>query len=123
MNYQHDATLLKNGNILVFDNGKEISRVIEINPKTNKIEWEYDGGPAKTDKAKFYSPFISGARRLKNGNTLITDGMHGHIFEVTKTGKVVWDYFEEYPRKYNNSWPFGEIFKAINYESGFIKNY
>src|SRR5262249_7611812 len=45
---QHAPCLLANGNILIFDNGVHrlddsmpFSRVIEVNPSTNKIEWKY----------------------------------------------------------------------------------
>ena len=40
----------------------------------------------------FYAPYISGAQRLPNGNTLICDGVHGTLFEVTPAGKTVWKY-------------------------------
>ena len=40
----------------------------------------------------FYSPYISGVQRLPNGNTLVCPGAHGHIFEVTADGDVVWEY-------------------------------
>jgi hypothetical protein len=39
-----------------------------------------------------YSPFISSAQRLPNGNTLICSGGQGTLFEVTPTGQVVWFY-------------------------------
>jgi len=93
--HQHDPTLLPNGNILIFDNGihraiAEVtySRVIELNPKTKKIEWEYKA-PVMTD---FFSPACSGAQRLPNGNTLICSTMQGWIFEVTREGEIVWEY-------------------------------
>jgi hypothetical protein len=40
----------------------------------------------------FFGSYISGAQRLPNGNTLICSGPHGHFFEVTKDGEVVWEY-------------------------------
>ena len=40
----------------------------------------------------FYSAFISGAQRLPNGNTLICSGAAGRLFEVTREGRIVWDY-------------------------------
>jgi len=76
LGHQHNPTILENGNILLFDNGlhslsKAInpsrSRVVEINPKTDKIEWEY----VDKDLMSFYSPICAGAQRLPNGNTLI----------------------------------------------------
>ncbi len=48
--------------------------------------WSYSAGD------DFYSAFISGAQRLPNGNTLIASGAPGRIFEVTRDGRVVWDY-------------------------------
>lgn len=96
---QHDPTYLDNGNILIFDNGTQrlsdphtYSRVIEVNPKTNEIVWEYRDTPAYN----FYSAFISGAQRLANENTLIVEGLNGRIFEVTSKGEVVWEYVSPY---------------------------
>ncbi len=93
---QHDPTLLDNGNILLFDNGMQkpdtmrsgipASRVLEVNPKTNEIEWEYTGDGLRG--FRFFSGVISGAQRLPNGNTLITEGVPGRIFEVKKGEKV-----------------------------------
>lgn len=44
------------------------------------------------DANRFYSPFISGMQRLPNGNTMITEGSHGRIFEVTPEHELVWEY-------------------------------
>jgi hypothetical protein len=43
-------------------------------------------------KTDFFAPFISGAQRLENGNTLICSGTNGTVFEVTGVGEVVWKY-------------------------------
>jgi hypothetical protein len=92
---QHDPSLLDNGNVLIFDNGiyrkensRTYSRVIEIDPRTNEIVWEYKELPYYN----FYSPHISGARRLPNGNTLVTEGAFGRMFQITKEGEIVWEY-------------------------------
>lgn len=94
------------GNILVFDNGgyagygilgipcrfiRFYSRVIEFNPITYDIVWEYvkKDGPINN---RFYSDRISGAQRLPNGNTLICEGDKGRIFEVTPLNEIVWKY-------------------------------
>ncbi|MCB9897648.1 MAG: aryl-sulfate sulfotransferase [Planctomycetes bacterium] len=45
-----------------------------------------------SDKGTFLSPFISGAQRLPNGDTLVCEGISGRLFEVNRAGKVVWDY-------------------------------
>ena len=96
---QHDPNLLANGNVLIYDNGSHrkhtglpFSRVIEVDPSTNEIVWQYQDSPAYN----FFSPYISGARRLANGNTLITEGMFGRIFQVTPEGEVVWEFINPY---------------------------
>ena len=93
ISHQHHATQLEDGRILVFDNGshstgRSTSRVIEVDPETGEIEWTYEGSPP----ASFYSSYISGADRLPNGNTLICEGAHGRLFEVTRRGEIVWEY-------------------------------
>lgn len=51
--------------------------------------WRYVASP---DPDSFHSPFISGAHRLSDGNTLITSGGPGRFFEVTPDGDIVWEY-------------------------------
>jgi hypothetical protein len=92
---QHAPSLLPNGNILLFDNGPHrldesfpFSRAIEVNPATNQIVWKYQ----EPRPFNFYSPRISNAQRLPNGNTLINEGVFGRFFEVTPDGDVVWEY-------------------------------
>jgi hypothetical protein len=107
---QHNAHIIPKGlpgagNLLVFDNGgssgygfstpiapdgtgafaRASSRVLEINPVTLQLVWSYNG-------PRFFSTNISGAQRLVNGNTMITEGASGRLMEVTKEGKIVWEY-------------------------------
>ncbi|AEF86083.1 conserved hypothetical protein [Treponema primitia ZAS-2] len=108
------------GNLLVFDNGgwagygapsgtstyglndkhRDYSRVIEFNPLTLKIEWEYTAEKAgythSLENYRFYSPYISSAQRLPNGNTLITEGSDGRLLEVTPEKQTVWEYLNPY---------------------------
>jgi hypothetical protein len=42
--------------------------------------------------ADMKSDFISGAKKLPNGNVLICVGDVGRFFEVTRNGEVVWEY-------------------------------
>jgi hypothetical protein len=86
----HDATLLKSGNVLIFDNGlgSGQSRVVEVDPRTDTIVWQYQA-PQPTD---FYSASRGSAQRLENGNTLIAESDEGHAFEVTSAGQVVWSW-------------------------------
>lgn len=92
--YQHHASALPNGNILVFDNGMNrlqslsYSRVIEVTTTDSKVAWQYEANPQQ----QFFSGHISGCQRLPNGNTLICEGTSGRIFEVTQTGDVAWEW-------------------------------
>jgi hypothetical protein len=97
--HQHDPRELDNGNILLFDNGthrhsywEEYSRVVEIDPKTDEIVWEYKA-PYPPD---FFSQFMGGAERQPNGNTVICDSCNGRIFEVTHDGEMVWEYVQPF---------------------------
>lgn len=115
---QHDARWIPEGlpgagHILMFNNGAgrrdgRYSSVIEIAPPANadgryelaadkafgpeRPVWEYTA-PNKED---FFSGHISGAHRLKNGNTLICSGEEGRIFEVTADAKLAWDYISPF---------------------------
>jgi Arylsulfotransferase (ASST) len=115
------ATLPGAGNIIVFDNGgnssygalaygnvtgcpgtypsalRDYSRVLEFDPITFEVVWEYENLQGFTDvdgnwNRKFFSSFISSVQRLVNGNTLITEGNQARIFEVTPDKEIVWEY-------------------------------
>ena len=64
------------------------SMLTGIQYKSNQVVWSYQSFWPNS----FYSWYISGQNRLPNGNTSITSGAQGHLFEVTPTGEVVWDY-------------------------------
>src|SRR5262249_34676831 len=49
-----------------------------------QFAWTYVA-PKKSD---FFAPFISGAQRLENGNTLICSGTNGTVFEVTPDDNI-----------------------------------
>ena len=105
------------GNIMIYDNGghagygapnpsgmtglnnavRDSSRVIEINPVTLKIVWEYSAkATGHRDHYKFYSSYVSSAQRLPNGNTMITNGSVGQFMEVTPDKEIVWEYISPY---------------------------
>jgi hypothetical protein len=122
---QHHAHMIPRGlpgegNILVFDNGgwagygapnpgaptgldnalRDYSRVLEFDPVSLKIVWQYTPTEAgliiPMNSFLFYSGFVSSAQRLPNGNTLITEGAYGRIFEITQDYKIVWEYISPY---------------------------
>lgn len=82
---QHQPTLLDDGGLLLFDNlggGGGRSRVIEIEPRTLRVRWQYGG---------FFSKTLGSCQRLPNGNTLITESENGRALEVTRGGRIVWE--------------------------------
>jgi Arylsulfotransferase (ASST) len=132
---QHHAHLIPKGlpgagNVLVFDNGgssgygfanpiapdgrgafaRATSRVLEINPVTLELVWSYAN-------PRFFSTNISGAQRLPNGNTLITAGAGGRMFEVTREGAIVWEYM--YPL-FSDANPSNAVYRAYRVPYGWI---
>jgi hypothetical protein len=83
---------------------RDYSRVLEIDPVAMKIVWQYTPNEAgflyPMDSSRFYSPFISGMQRLPNGNTLITEGSNGRVFEVTPDYEIVWEFISPYKGKF-----------------------
>ncbi len=59
------------------------------------------------------SDFISGVRRLANGNTLICAGAPGRLLEVTRAGAVVWDYENPHPADHPSEDPGGPPTYAV----------
>jgi hypothetical protein len=125
---QHHAHLIPRGlpgegNILVYDNGgwagygapnpgsptgfdnalRDYSRVLEFNPSTLEIKWQYTpkeaGYTIPHTACNFYSGFISSAQRLPNGNTLITEGAQCRLLEVTPQHELVWEFINPYRSK------------------------
>lgn len=88
---QHSATFLDNGNILIFDNGykRNHSRIVEVNPITKKVELKYVANPPSS----FFCKLGGAVHKLASGNMLITDTMRGRVFEITKEGEIVWDFY------------------------------
>jgi hypothetical protein len=100
------------GNVFLFDNhgsaffppawgdrlwqANPSSRVLEVDPIAKKVVWQYTAHASRRPLWEFHSSFISSARRLPNGNTLINEGMRGRLFQVTPAGEIVWEYVSPY---------------------------
>lgn len=111
---QHDVRWIPSGlpgagNLMAFDNGSDrpgpdYSAIVEISPPlardgTYLLPPGAPFGPARptwtytaSDPRAFFADFLSGAHRLRNGNTFICSGPSGHFFEVTPRGDTVWEY-------------------------------
>lgn len=110
---QHDPQIIPDGlpgagNLLLLDDHGEAgfppvalsytggSRVLEINPVTKQIVWEYSATDSDQAPWTFRTTFIGDVRRLPNGNTFIDEGMNGRFFQVTPAGEIVWEYVSPY---------------------------
>ena len=129
---QHDAQWIASGrpgagNILVFNNGLQrpaglYSSVEELVPPVDSAghysltpgtpygpeepTWIYTA----ENPPDFFSPNLSGAQRLPNGNTLICKGADGLFFEVTPDKEIVWEYVNPFPNPLRNG-----VFKIRRY--------
>lgn len=91
--WQHQPTVLDNGNMLIFDNqfGTKpmVSRILEFDPFTKHILWEYRG----SEDTPFFTWDCGSCQRLPNGNTLISESNSGRAFEVTPDKTIVWEFY------------------------------
>ena len=91
LDWPHQPVLLESGNLLVFDNGshRDYSRIIELDPLAGEIVWEYKADPPDA----FFSIMMGGVQALPNGNLLVTESTKGHVFELTRNGAIVWEFY------------------------------
>lgn len=97
---QHSAKWLANGHLVLFDNGRERSRVLEYSVDTEemraRLEWSYEGSQP------FFSEYFGDVDPLPDtGNILVTDGARksengkswARLVEVTHDEKAeeVWE--------------------------------
>lgn len=108
---QHNAHWIEKGllfenQIMVYNNGNgrpegNYSTIEIINPPVEGYNytstlpylpetpsWIYNAN----NPNNLYSPFISGAQRLSNGNLLYCDGVDGIFNEIDTSGNLVWQY-------------------------------
>jgi len=152
MAYMIPDTVPGGGNVMIFDNGggagygaliegltdpdtgeklgfwmnkyRGFSRVIEIDPITRQIVWQYvqakpTTGDALGNNHLFYSSIMSGAQRLPNGNTLITEADTGRVLEVTMEGDVVWEYAPDWIA---GGGFFGSVYRAYRVPYSWVPN-
>ena len=140
---QHDAQWIAEGlpgagQMMVFNNGAgrspSFSSIDVWSPPLNPdgtytinaaeaygpedLSWTY----SDPDPTTFFSPRVSGAQRLANGNTLICEGVEGRLFEVDEEGAIQWEYIN--PIGFNGPAtqgdnPFGnDLFRGYRYTAG-----
>jgi outer membrane protein assembly factor BamB len=79
----HDLQMLPNGNVLFQTNW---TRLVEIDPQTNKVVWEYDCAKNNGNAGKPLE--VHAFQRLENGFTMIAESGVSRIIEVDSAGKL-----------------------------------
>ena len=70
-----------------------------IDPEAREVVWFMRGACTSSTTrtccptaTSFYSKALGSQRALDNDNILITESLRGRIFEITRSGRVVWEY-------------------------------
>jgi len=89
---QHDPDIV-NGRIVLFDNRGDFargsrSRVIEFDPVTHEITWQASVGQGYD----LYSGWGGNQQVLDNGNVLVTESAPGRVVELTRDGRLAWEF-------------------------------
>ncbi len=94
----HAPSMIPNGNILLLDNGRyrKWSRLLELNPMTLKVVWEYRS-------EHFYSLSQGFVQKLSNQNMLVTEAEEGRVFELTPDNRIVWEFYNPDKQNEKNS--------------------
>ncbi|HIF01012.1 MAG TPA: hypothetical protein EYG03_19120 [Planctomycetes bacterium] len=79
----HDLHVLPNGNVLFQDTW---THVLEVNPKTDDVVWEYEAKTAPGNKGRRIE--IHAFQRLENGNTMVVESGRSRILEVDADGNI-----------------------------------
>ena len=83
----HAPQMLPNGNILIYDNGRyrAWTRLVEINPITLGVVWEY--------KADDFFSYSQGYVQPLGDNLLVTESEKGRVFELDSDNNIVWEWW------------------------------
>ena len=124
--YPHEPVLLANGTMLLFDNhgpqwnymNRLASRILEFDPVTREVIWEYTGSRERP----FHSYFCGSVAQMPNGNFLISETSAGRAFEVTKDKEIVWEYLNPH-RGGENQDLIAVVFEVIRYPESYVENW
>lgn len=107
---QHDPDILHDGTLIVYDNRTDVrrtppyqnldrpgalgySRIVHFDPASTEILWTFQG----SDAYPFYSSIQGRQQPLPNGNVLVVNPEGGKVFEVARSGEVVWEFVNRTP--------------------------
>ncbi len=92
--FNHDAQVLKNGNIALYvnqikDRNESFSALVELDPQSLRTVWRYQANPKKN----FSSEVCGGLEVLSDGNVLFTDTTtKNKIKRIARNGKEVMSF-------------------------------
>lgn len=114
---QHDASLLENNEILVFDNGysSHNSRIVELNPQGNIITWYNAGGAFPIPKFQFYDSIMGAVQKLDKDHYLVSSSLMGYFFIINRQGRVIDKFFNIYKNPDHFVWPYQFMFQLKMY--------
>ena len=141
---QHGVHWVKNGvhkgKILIYNNGngrpgQDYSTIELLVPEQNTdgsypvpssdpfgpstSEWRYGEANSET----FFSPYLSNAQMLSNGNILVNAGSPGNVFEIDQDKEMVWQYkiplFGNVPATQGNNVNNNGVFRAYKFPKNF----
>ena len=113
---QHDPRFWEDGSVIMYDNEGWLgeggaSRVIQFDPQSMFIFWQYTG----TEQKPLYSAFNSSVDPLPNGNILITESAGGRLLEVNQAGEIVWEFYNPYREMYEGAEMMPSVFRGRRY--------
>jgi hypothetical protein len=96
LDYQHEARMVPaglpgEGHIVLFNNGYynlseyRRSSIVELDPVEHHVVWRYSADG-------FFSSVEGAQQVLPNGNLLVTSSQSGRAFELTREGRIVWQW-------------------------------
>jgi outer membrane protein assembly factor BamB len=96
LDYQHEARMVPagfpgEGNIVFFNNGYHNlaayrrSSIVEVDPIERRVVWRYSAD-------RFFTSVEGIHQILENGNLLVTSTHSGRVFELTREGRIVWQW-------------------------------
>jgi hypothetical protein len=123
---QHAPILLKNGNLMVFNNNEfgKVSSIVELtipnsfNEESQKV-WEY-----KFDEDQFNKPFsekLGSVQELNNNHFFVCAGAVNRLFQVNRNKQISWDVLTETNVNFNKglsaNWLPISSYRAFKYSS------
>lgn len=124
--YPHEPVVLPGGTMMIFDNlgpqwnymNRLASRIIEFDPVTREVVWEYTG----TRERPFQSYFCGSVAPLPNGNVLISETSGGRAFEVTRDKEIVWEFFNTHRSGKNNEL-IAVVFEVTRFPEAYVNEW